>query len=191
MSLTIGIDFDSTLVKIDQPWLDRLNRQAGTHYRTSQWRDWELSFLSDVERGLFFRLFTPDIYETAKPYPYVQEAIRQLHRLPGVTLKVVTATPSHQIESFVQAKHEWLERHIPELAGTMVSTQFKGNLGLDILVDDAPQHLRNTSSVPVLVRRPWNQGETFKYQFAEWRRGQRLLMEMVEGWASIAAIEQE
>ena len=43
MSLTIGNDFDSTLVKIDQLWLDRLNRECGTRYRASQRRDWELS----------------------------------------------------------------------------------------------------------------------------------------------------
>lgn len=55
--IKIGIDFDSTIAKIDLPWLERLNAVRGTRYRPEDWSDWNLSFLSPDEKRLFFRLY--------------------------------------------------------------------------------------------------------------------------------------
>jgi hypothetical protein len=78
--IRIGIDFDSTIAKIDLPWLERLNAARGTVYRPEDWSDWDLSFLRPDDRKLVFDLLTPDLYDIVVPYPGAPDAIRSLWR---------------------------------------------------------------------------------------------------------------
>src|SRR4051794_11655066 len=112
--MKIGIDFDSTIAKIDQPLLDRLNRALGTNYRAEEWTDWDLNFLRPADRSHLFKLFTPDIYRDVMPYPGAAEAIRELFLLPGVELTCVTSNPGENGPAFTDAKRGWLARYIPE-----------------------------------------------------------------------------
>ena len=57
----VGIDFDSTVARIDVPWLARLNALRGTSYRAEDWTDWNLSFLREADRDLAKGLTVPDI----------------------------------------------------------------------------------------------------------------------------------
>jgi 5'(3')-deoxyribonucleotidase len=102
--MSIGIDFDSTIAKIDQPLLDRLNRVRGTVYRAEDWSDWDLTFLPIADRDLLFRLLTLDFYDTVMPYPHAAESIAALSKIPGVELVCVTANPQHDSDAFTKAK---------------------------------------------------------------------------------------
>jgi 5'(3')-deoxyribonucleotidase len=177
--MKIGIDFDSTIAKIDQPLLDKLNAVRGTNYRAEEWSDWDLSFLRPKERQLLFHLLTPSLYDDVLPYPGARQAIRSLSKEPGVELLCVTSNPEKDSEAFMKAKAEWLRRHIPELSGTLLGTQNKCGLGLDLLVDDAPHHHESADCVTVLVKRPWNQNVRCKLKFSNWTEGSRILKRFI------------
>ncbi len=178
--MKIGIDLDSTVAKIDAPWLSRLNRACETNYRPEDWTDWELKFLSRKEKQVFFDVFTPDLYDEVEPYPGAPEVVRDLARLPGVELLCVTTNPSRNYEAFALSKRQWLRRHIPILADSTIFAKNKSGLGLDVLVDDAPHHFETPDFVPILVERPWNQAVCCELRFLEWSKGRQVIFSVVE-----------
>src|SRR5437867_1567044 len=129
----IGIDFDSTIARIDLPWLARLNALRGTAYRPEDWVDWNLSFLPPGDRDVFLSLLTPDLYGAVEPYPGAADAIRRLSLEAPVELVCVTTNPETDNADFTLAKKGWLQKHIPELADTLVISRTKSGLGLDVL----------------------------------------------------------
>lgn len=180
----VGIDFDSTIAKIDLPWLARLNALRGTAYRPDDWSDWNLSFLPADDRSVFLSLLTPDLYLAVEPYAGAPDAIRRLSLEPHVELVCVTANPEADNAAFTLAKTRWLQQHIPELAEKLVVARTKSALGLDILVDDAPHHYQSADCTPVLVDRPWNQSVNAEHRFKTWYEGEQLVRRLV---AAIAA----
>jgi len=177
--MRIGIDFDSTIAKIDLPWLERLNTARGTVYRPEDWSDWELTFLQPDDRTLFFDLLTPDLYDRVMPYPGASDAIRSLGAMPEVELVCVTSNPENDAEGFLRAKKRWLHKHIPELSDRIISAKTKINLGLDILIDDAPHHQKDADCICVLVRRPWNRDVICPFQFTDWADAERVVTTII------------
>ena len=178
--MRIGIDFDSTIARIDEPWLDKLNAARGTSYRAEDWSDWDLAFLDPFDRPVFLSLLTPDIYEGVQPYPGAPQAIQHLSAEPGVELVCVTTNPPDQADAFLSAKRKWLQEHVPELSDSIFVTQSKFGIGLDILIDDAPHHHRHGDYIPVLVERPWNSGVTAALRFKDWADGESLLLRLIQ-----------
>lgn len=177
--MRIGIDFDSTIAKIDQPLLDRLNVIRGTAYRAEDWSDWSLSFLQPEEKDLLFRLFTPDLYDEVLPYPGAREAIQSLLDKPDIDLLCVTSNPERQGDVFMAAKSRWLRRHVPELSERLLAASNKHGLGLDLLIDDAPHHHQAADCPMVLVERPWNLDVQCALRFSDWKEGKELLNRLV------------
>jgi 5'(3')-deoxyribonucleotidase len=177
--MRIGIDFDSTIAKIDQPLLDRLNGVRGTAYRAEDWSDWELTFLPSNDRKLLFGLLTPDLYESVAPYPQAPESISALSKEKGVQLVCVTSNPKVDSDAFTEAKIRWLRRYIPELSGELIASKNKYGLGLDVLVDDAPYHHKTADCTTVLVRRPWNRDVHCPLEFSEWTDGLRVVIQLI------------
>src|SRR4051794_28252041 len=99
--MVLGIDLDSTIARIDEPWLDRLNEVRGTQYKPGDWTDWDLNFLKESEMKVFFDLFTPDIYDVVEPYPDAPEVIHEFSKIPGLELRCVTTNPSRNEAAFV------------------------------------------------------------------------------------------
>ena len=178
--IILGVDLDSTLAKIDQPWLDRLNRRFDKRYRDTDWTDWNFEFLSPAERDEMFILFTPDIYESAQAYPFAPEAIAKLAGISGLELKCVTSSPSQNESAFIQAKHKWIKRHIPELSDSILFTNKKSGIGLTVLVDDAPHHFQGSDFIPILVERPWNKNVTCDLRFSDWSSGYSLILQLIQ-----------
>jgi hypothetical protein len=100
----VGIDFDSTIARIDLPWLARLNALRGASYRPEDWVDWNLSFLAEADRDVFLSLLTPDLYDVVEPYPGAAEAIHRLSIEAPVELVCVTTNPDTDSEAFTAAK---------------------------------------------------------------------------------------
>jgi 5'(3')-deoxyribonucleotidase len=178
--MIIGVDFDSTLAKIDEPWLQRLNSACGTNYNSEQWLDWDLSFLRPHEKRLFFELLTPDLYDSVKPYPGAPETIRELASRSGVVLKCVTSNPKQNPGEFSEAKIRWLRRYVPDLATSVVFSRKKSGLGLQVLVDDGPEHFVEADFIPVLVERPWNRKVSCNLRFKEWADGREILLSLLK-----------
>jgi len=182
--IRVGIDLDSTVARIDSPWLARLNALRGTSYRPEDWSDWNLSFLATDDRNVFLSLLTPDLYEEVEPYPGAADAIRRLSSHEPVELVCVTTNPEIDSADFTLAKKQWLRKHIPELADALIVARNKSGLGLDVLVDDAPHHCQSDDYIPVLVERPWNEGVRSPYRFKNWYEGEALVRRLVEAIAS-------
>lgn len=182
--IRVGIDLDSTVARIDSPWLERLNALRGTSYRPEDWSDWNLSFLAPDDRSVFLSLLTPDLYEEVEPYPGAADAIRHLSSDGTVELACVTTNPEIDGVDFTLAKKQWLRKHIPELADALIVARNKSGLGLDVLVDDAPHHCQSDDYVFVLVERPWNESVCSPYRFKNWYEGEALVRRLVEAIAS-------
>jgi 5'(3')-deoxyribonucleotidase len=183
-NVRVGIDFDSTIARVDLPWLARLNALRGTAYRPEDWSDWNLSFLPEDDRSVFLSLLTPDLYLGVEPYAGAPDAIRRLSLEPHVELVCVTANPEVDDAEFTLAKKRWLQQHIPELADKLIIARTKSALGLDVLVDDAPHHFQSADYIPVLVDRPWNQSVNARHRFKTWYEGEELVRRLV---AAVAA----
>ncbi len=184
--IKIGIDLDSTIAKIDGPWLTRLNEACQTNYHPDHWTDWNLSFLKDHERKIFFEIFTPDLYQTVMPYEGAVEAVRDLASNPLIKLACVTTNPSRDSNDFVRAKISWLKKHFPALADSVLFAKNKSGLGLDVLVDDAPHNFENVDFIPVLVIRPWNNSVICPLRFTDWDSGKFLLSYLAEEFERIS-----
>lgn len=180
--MKIGIDLDSTIAKVDSPWLDRLNKACGTNYTSQQWTDWNLTFLKPQERKILFEVFTPDLYEIVQPYGGAPEVVKELATTPGVELECVTANPSLNSQEFAEAKKRWLRCHFPDLANSVVFSKKKSGLGLDVLIDDAPQHFETGDFIPVLVERPWNTMVRCELHFREWNQARSVLFPLLTQW---------
>lgn len=176
----VGVDFDSTIARIDLPWLARLNALRGTTYRPEDWVDWNLSFLGEADRDVFLSLLTPDLYEVVEPYPGAAAAIRRLSLEVPIELICVTTNPDTNSAAFTAAKTQWLRKYIPELADALVVARRKSGLGLDVLIDDAPHHLQTEDYVPVLVIRPWNESVNAPLRFNTWHEGEALVRRLVK-----------
>jgi 5'(3')-deoxyribonucleotidase len=176
----VGVDFDSTVARIDVPWLARLNALRGTSYRSEDWTDWNLSFLREADRGVFLSLLTPDLYDVVEPYPGAADAIRRLSSEALIEFACVTTNPDKNSAAFTAAKTQWLRKHIPQLADAVLIARNKSGLGLDVLIDDAPHHLQSEDYVPVLVSRPWNESVDAPFRFGTWHEGEALVRRLVE-----------
>ena len=172
--IRIGIDFDSTIAQIAEPWLERFNALKGTSLRLSDWSDWNISFIPKKDHPLFFSLLTPDIYDSAEPYARASAVIAKWSVRPNIELCCVTSNPTNDSEAFQIAKAKWLSTHIPCLAGQLISARTKSGLGLDILIDDAPHH-QTGDYIPILVRRPWNVRIKSEFAFSEWNEADGVL----------------
>lgn len=98
-----------------------------------------------------------------------------------VEVVCVTSNPTKSAEAFLEAKRRWLRRFIPELAESLVAAKIKTGLGLDILVDDAPQHHESPDCVPILVERPWNSRVVTNLKFSDWADGEKIIFKLIEG----------
>jgi 5'(3')-deoxyribonucleotidase len=176
----IGIDLDSTVARIDRPWLAKLNAIRGTAYRPEDWSDWDLHFLQPGDREIFLRLFTPDLYDSVDPYPGAAEAIARLAKDASTELVCVTTNPQARSDEFVGAKRRWLQRYIPDLANTLIIASSKSGLGLDILIDDAPHHHDRGDYISVLIDRPWNEAVNANFRFKEWPEGEALVRTLIQ-----------
>ena len=159
--------------------MERLNKACGTDYSSEQWTDWDLSFLKSHERKILFEVFTPDLYEIVKPYPASAEVVRELAALPGVELTCVTANPSQDPEGFTKAKKQWLRGYFPDLADSVIFSKKKSGLGLNVLIDDAPQHFETADFIPVLVERPWNTMVRCELRFRGWDEARQVLFPLL------------
>lgn len=178
--IKIGIDLDSTIAEIAPLWLARFNKACHTNYHPHMWTDWNLSFLKEDERKVFFEVFTPDLYKSVKPYTGAKEAIRDLAQKSEVKLVCVTTNPSHSNDEFTAAKESWLRQYFPDLAGSIIFSKTKFGLGLDVLVDDAPHHFEQTDFIPILVERPWNKNVDCFLRFSEWSVGKSILFSLTD-----------
>lgn len=176
----VGIDFDSTVARIDVPWLARLNALRGTSYRPQDWTDWNLSFLREADRDVFLSLLTPDLYDVVEPYPGAADAIGRLASEASIELVCVTTNPEVNSTAFTAAKTLWLRKHIPQLADAVVIARNKSGLGLDVLIDDAPHNSQAEDYVAVLVNRPWNERVDAPFRFGTWYEGEALVRRLVE-----------
>jgi len=180
----VGVDFDSTVARIDLPWLARLNSLRDTSYRPEDWTDWNLSFLGEADRDVFLSLLTPDLYDTVEPYPGAADAIRHLSLEAPIELVCVTTNPDTNSAAFTAAKTQWLRKHIPQLVDVLAIARKKSGLGLDILIDDAPHHCQTDDYIPVLVNRPWNQSVNAPFRFETWYEGEALVRRLAEAIAA-------
>jgi 5'(3')-deoxyribonucleotidase len=103
-----------------------------------------------------------------------------LAKRPGTELVCVTAVPSNQGEEFQRAKREWLARYIPILANSVVFAKRKSGLGLNVLIDDGPEHFKDSDFVGVLVERPWNSKVRCGLRFREWADAPPVLARALE-----------
>jgi hypothetical protein len=70
--LRIGVDFHSTIAKIDLPWLNRLNASRGTSYRPEDWSDWEQLSAIGGSKAVF------EIQPSAKQWRAFRRKLNQL-----------------------------------------------------------------------------------------------------------------
>ena len=136
-NVRVGVDFDSTVARIDVPWLARLNSVRGTSYRPEDWTDWNLSFRREADREVFVSLLTPDLYDTVEPYPGAADAIRRLGLETPIELVCVTRIQTRQRS--VHGRNAMAAKAHPATADAVIPQET--GLGLT-------PHRRRTASLP-------------------------------------------
>jgi 5'(3')-deoxyribonucleotidase len=188
--MKVGIDLDGTLADIHTPWLDRVNRHIDANYSLKDWTDWGASFLHKHGITDSLSFLSPDIYDIAKPIPGAAEGIKRLMNIEGIELVCVSANPFKNDEDYKVAKKEWLSKHVPELAEGVQFARVKRGLGLNVLIDDGPEHFENPDFTGVLVVRPWNHYVNTEHKLHDWDNAHEIVQTIHAKWKAGETVEE-
>ncbi len=94
----------------------------------------------------------PSFFKKQKPYPGAQDFVRKLCEKAEVY--IMTAVPV----CAMGIRAEMINKYFPEISDDhIILTKAKDLVDIDVLLDDAPHNILNSSaSFPVVMKRPWN-----------------------------------
>ena len=94
----------------------------------------------------------PSFFKKQKPYDGAQDFVRKLCEKAEVY--IMTAVPV----CAMGVRAEMIKKYFPEISDDhIILTKSKDLVNIDVLLDDAPHNILNSSaSFPVVMKRPWN-----------------------------------
>jgi 5'(3')-deoxyribonucleotidase len=155
--LVIGLDCDGILSDLMPYWLQFYNLEYGDNLRAQDCTVWDTHSVVKPECGakVYDYLKMPGFWRNLPLMPGAAEGVRSLAAM-GHELVVVTDTPAQGVAD----RLEWLQEHFPAIPRhNLVVTRRKDLVLVDLLVDDAPHHVRRARGPAVLFDHPYNQDE--------------------------------
>jgi len=162
----IGLDADSTIYDLINPWLSGYSRLFGKplldasvvkEYNPHLCIGDNGGQLSEEDEKKFYSVLQePGLFENLPLYKGAKEAVRALYDMPNVKLYIVSAPNSAECAAekiraftrdfpYISKKHIMLMHH-------------KHHLNLDVMIDDSADVIRKFSSktLKLGIKQPWN-----------------------------------
>jgi len=158
-SLNISIDFDSTLVKTMELWINELNKRKGTNFRVNNITNWDLYKRFNISKSEKLDIFDTAVWNKKNFWkvPPTEDnlpaKIREIKKYGKVD--IVTVLPPHHVEY----SKKWLAHYnIPFDNYQLVPEgKRKTDMPYDVFIDDNPRMTANTEKKVLLYNQPWNQ----------------------------------
>lgn len=151
----IGVDLDDVLWDLLKAWLDRYNDIADDNVLPTDIKSWDIAqYINNGTREmLFYILEQNDFWDTVKPIPESRVYLKELID-DGYDVNIVTAS-SYKI---LKPKMIRFYELFPFIKNRQVIvTERKQMIDLDVLIDDNPANLCDSSYTKVLFDAPHNQ----------------------------------
>jgi guanylate kinase len=176
--MIIGIDFDGTINRMLETWLDWLNKKYNKHVSFNEVKDWELAnyYPTLTKAELFEPLNTPEFWDEVKIY---EDAPEVIERLIDEGDQVYIVTSSHY--KFVAEKlKRCLFTHLPFLTKeNVIITYNKSLIRCDLLLDDAEHNLVNFQGIKVVFDAPYNKNTSVAdFRVCSWKDFYELISEL-------------
>lgn len=150
----IGVDLDDVLWDLLSAWIKRYNEIANDNVQPEDVKSWDVSkYINNGTREmLFYILEQSDFWETVQPRPESQKYLKQLVD-DGYNVMVITASHYKTLKN----KMECFFKLFPFIRNEQVIIAHrKQMIDVDILIDDNPENLRDSSYIKVLFDTPHN-----------------------------------
>lgn len=154
MPPVIGIDLDDVLWDLLQAWINRYNEITDDDVKVEDVKSWDVSkYTSKCSKEmLFYILEQNDFWESVNPRPNSPRYLKQLID-DGYDVVIVTASHyknlNHKMERFFEL-FPFINKE------QVIVTHRKQMIDMDILVDDNPANLSDSSYIKVLFDTPHN-----------------------------------
>lgn len=151
----IGIDLDDVLWDLLEAWINRYDEITDDNVKPSDIKSWDVS--KYINKGskemLFYILEQSDFWETVNPRPESQKYLKQLID-DGYDVVIITAshykTLNHKMSRFFDL-FPFIEKE------QVIVAHRKQMIDIDLLIDDNPENLRDSSYIKVLFDTPHNE----------------------------------
>ena len=159
--LTILSDLDGVVVDLHQPWLDYINRHAGTNLGKSDIHDYQMEKVVPAGINVYDFLNQPGAYERLPALGGACETLQQLQ--DDGHLILIATHPVKRVES-TSEKLRWCEQYLPWLSRSNIYIGGpKDRIISDVFIDDDPKNLRHfrqrqPQAFLVTVAWPYNSG---------------------------------
>lgn len=137
--LVVGVDLDSTVLDLLNPWLGRYNEEYDGNATIADLHTWNIYEHVPIGKEVDKYLEEPHLFRSLEAYPNALEALKRIHDA-GHEIHILTA-PARD-EQTAADKLWWCRQHLPFLDRTAVQLiHQKHRYDCDILIDDAPGHI--------------------------------------------------
>jgi|GEM_PF-2297474 len=191
----IGIDVDSVLNDLHEPWLARYNRDYDDALCRDDFHDWDMTRFVKPACGpkIFEYLKDPAVFTECPVLPGAVEATEKLvdARWPDgqPVFDVWTVSTAVFLDNAL-AKGEWLETHFPHLTNQVwvkSRNSGKGIANVDVLIDDRFDNFRDFRGLGFLFAYPWNRAQWTALvpgEYGCYARPDTTRIVRVDGWAT-------
>jgi 5'(3')-deoxyribonucleotidase len=140
-SLDLLFDLDGIIADLHAPWLEWINRHAGTALTKMDIHTYQMEQVAPKSVNVYDFLNTPGCYSTLPPVDGALEVLQQLHD-DGHQVLIATM-PVRRPESTTE-KLEWCARMLPWLSRRAIYVGGdKSRIMADGFTDDDPANLRD------------------------------------------------
>ena len=148
--LKIGVDLDNTLVDLNTPVFERINKEFGTDYKNDEIRDWGLStFPENIRKRIFDCYNDPTIMGQLKPFPWSKHKIRQMKN-SGHTVILITARNIDLTYPTVSLVRRHFENNIDKVIVVDGSkARHFQECELDVWIDDGPSGVQDAVNLGI------------------------------------------
>jgi 5'-nucleotidase len=139
-SLALLFDLDGIVADLHAPWLEWINRNAGTRLTKVDIHTYQMEQVAPKSVNVYDFLNTPGCYANLPPIDGALETLQQLH--DDGHLVLVATMPVRRPESTTE-KLEWCQRYLPWLSKHQIYVGGdKSRIMADAFIDDDPSNLR-------------------------------------------------
>ena len=156
---TIYVDIDGVLADLATKWIQIYNEIYDDDIRVEQWTTWDIHKLVKPACGeqIYEILKAPWLYDVVSPYLGALEMVQRLRKVARVVY--ATASPAGTFG----VKWKWLERNgFEPKEKDYIEINDKTLLSMwgTAIIEDNLALVRKWKGYPILIDRPWNQGDT-------------------------------
>lgn len=156
-------DVDDTLVELVHPWLNKYNKIWNDNLTQDDIHSWNIGSYTKAGK-VFYDLLTSDLYDTIEAVEDSLYGIQYIRQNIGRVV-FVTSGFGHNGKAKLEALNRLGFNVKPE---DFIEATDKSLIRGDYLIDDNYDNCNNFLGVGLLLSRPWNKNNYYRYRVSSW-----------------------